>query len=150
MDKGRITYGLPYEIEDLLLNGTSTSNCKKLLKEFPEYQNKTSKELQEILVTAHTYLMAEKTARDFEDDFEYYKISPVVDSKTCSHCKDISKAKFKFADRIPGKNFPPFHPGCRCSFVVAEPEDWDKWEDEYVKRHSKKSFLNVFKRRTPP
>lgn len=36
----------------------------------------------------------------------------------------------------PGVNFPPLHPWCRCTFEIYV-EDWDKWQDDYVKRHSK-------------
>ena len=150
LKKNTITYGLPHEIEDMLLNGISVTKCKKALKEYPEYQGKSSSELQNIIFTAHTYLMAEKGARDFEKDFEYYKISPVMDEKTCEKCKELSRMKFKFSERVPGKNFPPFHDGCRCSFVVVEPENWNEWMDDYVKKNSKKGFLNkILTRRNP-
>ena len=143
MKKNKITYGLPREVEDMLLNGVSIQKCKKKLKEHSKYRDKSAKELQEILFTANTYLMAEKSARDLENDFEYYIISPVVDEKTCEKCKELSKTKFKFSDRMPGKNFPPFHNGCRCSIVIAEPASWDEWMDNYVDKHRKKNRRSV-------
>lgn len=54
----------------------------------------------------------------------------------CSKCADISHQVFYIKDRTPGVNFPPLHPWCRCTFEIYV-EDWDKWQDDYVKRHSK-------------
>lgn len=146
MKKERITFGLPREIEEMLLDGTSIQKCKKLLKEYEEYKDKPPKELQEILFTADTYLMAERSARDFEGSFKYYKISPVSDEKTCEKCRKLSKMKFKFSERVPGENFPPFHNGCRCSIVIVEPDSWDEWMDNYVDKHGKKNRQSVLKR----
>lgn len=146
MKKNKITYGLPCKIEAMLLSGVSIQKCKKPLKEYAEYRDKSPKELQEILFTANTYLMAEQSARDFENDFEYYKISPIIDEKTCEKCKELSKMKFKFSERVPGKNFPPFHSGCRCGIVIVEPDSWDKWIDDYVNNYKKKNKQSALKR----
>lgn len=54
----------------------------------------------------------------------------------CSKCADISHQVFYIKDRTPGVNFPPLHPWCRCTFEIYV-DDWDKWQDDYVKRHSK-------------
>lgn len=68
--------------------------------------------------------------------FEQYKVSTAADGKVCSKCADISNQVFYIKDRTPGVNFPPMHPWCRCTFEIYV-EDWDKWQDDYVKRHSK-------------
>lgn len=49
-------------------------------------------------------------------------------------CKALNGKKFKFSQRVPGRNFPPTHSWCRCHYGVAV-ADWDKWQDEYVKKH---------------
>lgn len=49
-------------------------------------------------------------------------------------CKVLNDKKFKFSQRVPGRNFPPMHPWCRCHYGVAV-ADRDKWQDEYVKKH---------------
>lgn len=134
MNSDKITYGLPKKIEKMLLDGLPIAKCRKLLKEFPGYEDKSTKELTDILMTAHTYLMAESTAQQFEREFEYYQVSPVIDESTCEYCKNIAKMKFKFSEREPGKNFPPLHNGCRCSITVSV-ENWDKWMDNYVARN---------------
>lgn len=63
-------------------------------------------------------------------------MSTAADGKVCSKCADISHQVFYIKDRTPGVNFPPLHPWCRCTFEIYV-EDWDKWQDDYVKRHSK-------------
>lgn len=52
----------------------------------------------------------------------------------CSICSSIAKEKFNIKDRKPGVNFPPLHPWCRCTFEIVV-DDWNKWMDDYVKRH---------------
>ena len=50
--------------------------------------------------------------------------------------------KFSIKDRKAGINFPPFHSWCRCSYTIAV-DDWDKWMDDYVEKHSKKPETSV-------
>lgn len=71
----------------------------------------------------------------FKEEFEQYKLSTVGDGKVCSKCADIARQVFDIKDRTPGVNFPPMHPWCRFTFEIYV-EDWDKWQDDYVKRHS--------------
>ncbi len=89
-----------------------------------------------LVYTEGTYVMAESTMQPFTEDFEQYKVSTAADGKVCSKCADISHQVFYIKDRTPGVNFPPLHPWCRCTFEIYV-EDWDKWQDDYVKRHSK-------------
>lgn len=89
-----------------------------------------------LVYTEGTYVMAESTMQPFKEDFEQYKVSTAADGKVCSKCADISHQVFYIKDRTPGVNFPPLHPWCRCTFEIYV-EDWDKWQDDYVKRHSK-------------
>ena len=42
-----------------------------------------------LIYTEGTYVMAESSIKPFEDDFEQYRISPVLDGKTCSICRGI-------------------------------------------------------------
>lgn len=89
-----------------------------------------------LVYTEGTYVMAESTMQPFKEDFEQYKVSTAADGKVCSKCADISHQVFYIKDRTPGVNFPPLHPWCRCTFEIYV-EDWDKWQDDYVKRHGK-------------
>lgn len=86
-----------------------------------------------LIYTEGTYVMNESSAAVFEKDFEDYEFQ-VADNNACPVCKALNGKKFKFSQRVPGRNFPPMHPWCRCHYGVAV-ADWDKWQDEYVKKH---------------
>ncbi|WP_418751097.1 minor capsid protein [Frisingicoccus sp.] len=88
-----------------------------------------------LIYTEGTYVMAESTMQPFTEDFEEYKISTVDDGKVCAICRGLAEKTFKIVDRKPGVNFPPLHTWCRCSFEIVV-GDWDKWMDDYEKRHS--------------
>lgn len=86
-----------------------------------------------LIYTEGTYVMNESSAAVFAEDFEDYEFQ-VADNNACPVCKALNGKKFKFSQRVPGRNFPPMHPWCRCHYGVAV-ADWDKWQDEYVKKH---------------
>lgn len=88
-----------------------------------------------LIYTEGTYVMAESSMQPFTDDFDKYRISTVGDGKVCAICRGASKQIYDIKDRKPGVNFPPFHAWCRCTFTI-EVEDWDKWMDDYEKKHS--------------
>lgn len=92
------------------------------------------KDAYRLVYTEGTYVMAEATMQPFKDDFEQYRLSPVLDGKTCPICRGLREQVFLISERQPGVNFPPLHPWCRCTFTI-EVDDWDKWMEDYEKRH---------------
>ena len=87
-----------------------------------------------LIYTEGTYVMAESSIQPFTDEFTRYRISTVGDSRVCPICRGISEKVFEISERQPGTNFPPFHPWCRCTFEIVV-DDWDKWMDDYVRKH---------------
>ena len=63
-----------------------------------------------------------------------YEIATAGDTRVCPVCEGLEGQVFRFADRMPGTNFPPLHPWCRCTFTVHV-DDWNQWIDDYVARH---------------
>lgn len=92
------------------------------------------KDAYRLIYTEGTYVMAEATMQPFIEDFEEYRVSTAADGKVCGVCRSLAEKTFRIKDRQPGVNFPPLHPWCRCTFTI-EVEDWDKWMDDYEKRH---------------
>ena len=87
-----------------------------------------------LVYTEGTRIMAESSMKPFEEDFEYYNYE-VQDSDCCDICDALaSGGPYKIKDRMPGDNFPPMHPWCRCTFTPYV-EDWDKWMKDYTERH---------------
>lgn len=91
-------------------------------------------DMNRLIYTEGTYVMAESSMQPFVEDFETYRISTVGDGKVCSICSAAAKEKFDVKDRRPGVTFPPFHTWCRCTFTI-EVENWDKWMEDYEARH---------------
>lgn len=98
------------------------------------FRNVSRNDAYRLIYTEGTYVMAEATMQPFTEDFEKYRLSTVGDGDVCSICRGVSEEIFDIADRQPGVNFPPLHPWCRCTFTI-EVDDWDKWMEDYEKRH---------------
>lgn len=93
------------------------------------------RDIYRLVYTEGTYIMAESSAKPFENDFDSYRLSTVGDGKVCPICTSVAENVFRFADRQAGVNFPPLHPMCRCTFEIVV-DDWNKWLDDYEKKHS--------------
>lgn len=120
------------EIAQGIARGDSYDRLTRRLRE--RFSRVSRNDAYRLIYTEGTYVMAESTIQPFTDDFEKYRLSTVGDGKVCSICRGVSEETFDIADRQPGVNFPPLHPWCRCTFTI-EVDDWDKWMDDYEKRH---------------
>lgn len=70
--------------------------------------------------------MNESSIQGFSEDFEQYEYSVVEDGHACPICTALNGKVFNIKDRVPGVNFPPMHPWCRCTFKIHV-DDWSKW-----------------------
>lgn len=130
VELARTKYILPYDIEKDILSGLSYAKCANKLKLRKEFSELKPKELKELVSTAGTKLRNEQSIKSFEDDYDYYEISPC--NNACEICKSMSQRKYKIKDRKTGINFPPFHLGCRCSFTIVTPNDF---MERYERNH---------------
>ena len=96
--------------------------------------NVSKNDAYRLIYTEGTYVTNEAQAKVFEQDFEEYEYLTAGDGKVCSVCSALSGKRFKFSQRQQGANFPPMHPWCRCH-INPIVDDWDKWIDDYEKRH---------------
>lgn len=133
IDCDKLSNYLSTDIAQGFARGESYVKLTKQLR--TRFENVSKKDAYRLIYTEGTYVMAESTIQPFTEDFDNYRISTASDGKVCSICSSIAQGTFKINDRKPGINFPPFHPWCRCTFKIVEPADWDKWMDDYVKRH---------------
>lgn len=72
-----------------------------------------------LIYTEGTFVMNEASMTAFEGDYERYKYSALMDSKTSSICRHLNGKVFKIKDREAGVNFPPMHPNCRSSYTIV-------------------------------
>lgn len=119
---------------------------EKLIRNLRQRFGKVSRnDAYRLIYTEGTYVMAEATMQPFIEDFEKYRLSTAADEKVCSICRALAERTFQIRDRQPGVNFPPLHPWCRCTFTI-EVRDWDKWIEDYEKRHGNSQAEKVAER----
>jgi SPP1 gp7 family putative phage head morphogenesis protein len=99
------------------------------------FKKVSKRDMDRLVYTQGTLVYNEATAGVVEEDFDSYKISTARDNRVCKICKALEGQVLPFEFRMPGVNFPPLHPWCRCSFEVVI-TDRQKWIDDYVKKHS--------------
>lgn len=132
-NKKKLTNYLSRDLAQGMARGDS---YEQLVKNITERFGKVSKnDAYRLVYTEGTYVMAESSMMPFEEDFQFYKLSTVGDDKVCSICRGLENGEpMPIEKRVPGENFPPLHPWCRCTFTI-EVEDWDKWMDDYVAKY---------------
>lgn len=136
-NRNRLAKTINIEIAQGFARGDKYSQLSRTLQK--RFINTSKYNADRLIYTEGTYVMNESQAAVLEGDFDYYKIAPVHDGKTCPYCNDIADETevipVKFSDRDPGINFPPLHPWCRCAFEIVIP-DKVAWMEDHVRTHA--------------
>ena len=132
-DTRKLAQYLNQDIAQGFARGDSYDKLVRQLRK--RFSNVNRRDAYRLIFTEGTYVMAESSMQPFTEDFERYRLSPVMDGRTCPICRSLARQVFEIKDRQPGVNFPPIHPWCRCSWEIVV-DDWDKWIDDYVAKHS--------------
>lgn len=85
--------------------------------------------------------MNESSIQGFSEDFEQYKYFVVEDGHACPICTALNGKVFNIKDRVPGVNFPPMHPWCRCTFKIHV-DDWNEWLKSQSNKTRAEKVLN--------
>ena len=95
--------------------------ARQLREKFTQVSQKNAERLT---FTEDTYLSNEAAMQVFEREAAVteYEFVCTGDAETCDICRGLSGERFKIAERVPGLNFPPMHPWCRCFFDPVIPE----------------------------
>lgn len=124
-----------YLNQDMAQGFARGDSYEKLVKNLRQRFGRVNRrDAYRLVFTEGTYVMGESTMQPFVDDFEYYRLSPVHDYKTCPICRSLAAQTFEIRNRQTGVNFPPIHPWCRCTWEIVV-DDWDAWIDDYVRKH---------------
>ncbi len=100
---------------------------EKLTKQITDkFETVSRNNAYRLIYTEGTYVMNESSIQGFSEDFEQYEYSVVEDGHACPICTDLNGKVFNIKDRVPGVNFPPMHPWCRCTFKIHV-DDWSEW-----------------------
>lgn len=49
-----------------------------------------------------------------------YRYMAALSKRTCDICKGLDGSVFRTADAVTGGNYPPIHPNCRCTTIIAD------------------------------
>lgn len=126
--------------------GMKYDDLARMLMDYLNEGEKERKNAMRLVFTEGTFIFNEANAQVNEQEYEFYQLSPVSESWSMNHshiapcdiCRGIAdnqkKEPVRFSERVPGENFPPLHPRCRCSFEIVVP-DQDDWIERYVAKH---------------
>ena len=84
----------------------------------------SQKNAERLTFTEDTYLSNEAAMQVFEREAAVteYEYVCTNDSSSCDICRGLDGQRFRISQRMPGTNFPPMHPWCRCFFDPVVPE----------------------------
>lgn len=84
----------------------------------------SQKNAERLTFTEDTYLSNEAAMQVFEREAAVteYEYVCTGDAETCDICRGLNGERFPISQRMPGTNFPPMHPWCRCFFDPVIPE----------------------------
>lgn len=130
-NKARLMQYLHREFTDGFIRGDTYEELGKRLKD--KFKDRSKYEIDRLIRTEGTFAANEAMMSAFEDsDYGEYEFVSVEDSKVCSICGGLENQPFKIEDRMPGLNFPPMHPHCRCTFTIVIPDEWEGWTKEEI------------------
>lgn len=117
--------------------------ARQLREKFTQVSQKNAERLT---FTEDTYLSNEAALQVFEREASVteYEYVCTGDAETCDICRGLSGERFKIAERVPGLNFPPMHPWCRCFFdpVIPEKKALTSGMDSGIIKAGNKPFIH--------
>lgn len=96
-------------------------DLRKITSEIAE-TFETSKNVAKRLVnTEHAYACAQGDLLMYEEfGVSEYEYIATLDTKTSSMCRELDGEVFRLDEAVPGVNFPPLHPNCRSTTIMAD------------------------------
>ncbi len=76
--------------------------------------------------TAH-FLSAGQLAAYRDMGAREYRFMSALSERTCSVCGGLDGKVFRAAEAAPGTNYPPIHPNCRCTTIIADFTPGTRW-----------------------
>ena len=105
-----------------VIRGEDYHRLARQLRE--KFTQGSQKNAERLIFTEDTYLSNEAAMQVFEREAAVteYEYVCTNDSSSCDICRGLGGQKFRISQRMPGTNFPPMHPWCRCFFDPVVPE----------------------------
>lgn len=124
-DKEKIINYLKTEIREGLIRGDSYDKMTRKAKE--KFQKASYNNMKRTIYIEGTFIGNEANAQVFEEFYDYYEFSAVMDNRTTQACRNLNGKIFKYDERVFGVNFPPiYNHWCRSSHKPISTEEAKK------------------------
>lgn len=107
------------KLENGLFDSVAAGASKdKLVKRIKEDFNVRFNEADRIVRTELSHIQNQSTLDRYnEAGINKYKYLAEIDERNCDICQKLDGQEFNLKDAEVGINFPPMHPGCRCTII---------------------------------
>ena len=113
--KNRLSYDMNVEIERMIaLKAPVEQVLNTMKKPFKKLYNSTK-----ALVDTEMVYAERQGLKDAYSDYgaKQYRYLATLDNLTCDKCGALDGKVFDLKDAVPGGNYPPMHPYCRCTTI---------------------------------
>lgn len=114
-NRQRLAQTLQTDFVNAFIRGDSYQRISRMMRQ--KFQNVSKSNMERLVFTEDTYLAAESSMMPFSQYYDRY-LYECADGNACAICRALQGESFPIRDRMPGLNFPPMHPWCRCTFTI--------------------------------
>lgn len=140
-NKDRLAGFIREELTQGIIRGDSYN---KMIKTLRERTGVGSREARRLVWTESSFVLNQAHKQPYEElGIVKYEINAVMDRKTSDICKEMDGKQFRFDKSVVGKNFPPFHPNCRSTFITASEALESDDLREQIMNKNENTFENV-------
>lgn len=121
-NRAKLADTLHTQVINGVIRGEDYHRLAQQLRE--KFTQVSQKNAERLIFTEDTYLSNEAAMQVFEREAAVteYEYVCTNDSSSCDICRGLDGQRFRISQRMPGTNFPPMHPWCRCFFDPVVPE----------------------------
>ena len=121
-NRAKLADTLHTQVINGVIRGEDYHRLARQLRE--KFTRVSQKNAERLIFTEDTYLSNEAAMQVFEREAAVteYEYVCTNDSSSCDICRGLDGQRFRISQRMPGTNFPPMHPWCRCFFDPVVPE----------------------------
>lgn len=118
-----------------ILSGQSLTKTMKQIRERFDVEDY---KIERLVRTETNYFHNQADMEAYKElGVDRYVCVATLDNRTSKFCIDIDNKDFAYRDIKVGKNFPPFHPNCRC-----KTRGYIEGYEETIKRRARNPFTN--------
>lgn len=114
-NRQKLAQTLQTDFVNAFVRGDSYQRISRMMRQ--KFQNVSKSNMERLVFTEDTYLAAESSMMPFSQYYDRY-LYECADGNACATCRALQGESFPIRDRMPGLNFPPMHPWCRCTFTI--------------------------------